>query len=495
MKKIITIHIFILTLLFGATPFSFAQQVHRGQISLPGELVQQGDQLHLNLDANLSGLDLSRNRAIMLTPVLVGPAGQRFEYPSILVNGKVRNKVYNRALALDDETRYMQSRYYAVLQSNDRTNRSLTYTQTIPFQDWMADAHLDLREDFYGCSGDWQQLIVERIINDVRLDRVAYDFTSVPAYIQPDVELEKRRNEQWEAYLEFPVSQTVILPDFRNNQAELSRLRNGLENVRSDNNLRVNRIDITGYASPEGSVALNERLSQGRADAMKNYLTSNMGFQRDIYNVTRGGEDWAKLERLVQESSLIDREEILSIIRNTADAETRQSRIASLKGGAPYRQLLSEYYPQLRRVLCVVHYTVRGFSVEEGKEIIQSRPQQLSLDEMFQIANSYPQGSDAYNNVFDIAVRMFPDDPVANLNASSIALSKGDYVSAKRYLDKADTSTAAYQNNLGIYYLLQEDYGNARNAFTRASQMGIDAGRQNLDQLQKKIESEKIEIR
>lgn len=149
MKKIITIHIFILTLLFGATPFSFAQQVHRGQISLPGELVQQGDQLHLNLDANLSGLDLSRNRAIMLTPVLVGPAGQRFEYPSILVNGKVRNKVYNRALALDDETRYMQSRYYAVLQSNDRTNRSLTYTQTIPFQDWMADAHLDLREHSY----------------------------------------------------------------------------------------------------------------------------------------------------------------------------------------------------------------------------------------------------------------------------------------------------------------------------------------------------------
>lgn len=208
-----------------------------------------------------------------------------------------------------------------------------------------------------------------------------------------------------------------------------------------------------------------------------------------------GGEDWTKLEKLVEGSSLADKNEILAIIRNTADLDTRQSRIASLNGGAPYRQLLSEYYPQLRRVLCVVHYAVRGFSVEEGKEIIKTRPQQLSLDEMFQIANSYPQGSESYNEVFDVAVKMFPEDPVANLNTSSIALAKGDYASAKRYLDKADTSTAAYQNNLGIYYLLQEDYGNARNAFTSASQMGSEAGRQNLDQLQKKIESEKIEIR
>ncbi|MCC8096680.1 MAG: DUF3868 domain-containing protein [Tannerellaceae bacterium] len=483
-----------MTLLLAATPFTFAQQAHRGQISLPGELVQQGNQLYLNLDADLTSLDLDRNRALVLTPVLVG-AGKRIEYPSILVNGKVRNKAYHRALALDDDTRYAQSRYYAVLQSNGRNHRRLTYTHAIPYEDWMADAHLDLQEDFYGCSGDWQQITIERIINEVKLDRVDYNFTSVPAYIQPDVETEKRRNEQWEAYLKFPVSQTVILPDFRNNQAELTRLREGLETVRSDNNLRVNRIDITGYASPEGSVALNERLSQGRADAMKNYLTSHMGFQRDVYHVTRGGEDWTKLEKLVEGSSLADKNEILAIIRNTADLDTRQSRIASLNGGAPYRQLLSEYYPQLRRVLCVVHYTVRGFSVEEGKEIIKTRPQQLSLDEMFQIANSYPQGSESYNEVFDVAVKMFPEDPVANLNASSIALAKGDYASAKRYLDKADTSTAAYQNNLGIYYLLQEDYGNARNAFTRASQMGSEAGRQNLDQLQKKIESEKIEIR
>ena len=55
------------------------------------------------------------------------------------------------------------------------------------------------------------------------------------------------------------------------------------------------------------------------------------------------------------------------------------------------------------------------------------------------MANSYEIGSDEYNNVFDIAVRMFPNDPVANLNAANIAMGAGDYASAKNYLAKGGT--------------------------------------------------------
>ncbi|MFR7875402.1 MAG: hypothetical protein ACLU4J_02820 [Butyricimonas paravirosa] len=45
----------------------------------------------------------------------------------------------------------------------------------------------------------------------------------------------------------------------------------------------------------------------------------------------------------------------------------------------------------------------------------------MSLDEMYHIANSYPQKS-GFRNVFEIAVRTYPNDPVANLNAAAIAL-------------------------------------------------------------------------
>ena len=43
---------------------------------------------------------------------------------------------------------------------------------------------------------------------------------------------------------------------------------------------------------------------------------------------------------------------------------------------------------------------------------------------MFAVANSYEIGSDEYDNVFDIAVRMFPNDPVANHRAANIAMGK-----------------------------------------------------------------------
>ena len=44
---------------------------------------------------------------------------------------------------------------------------------------------------------------------------------------------------------------------------------------------------------------------------------------------------------------------------------------------------------------------------------------------MYLAAQEMEIGSEEYNETFDIAVRMFPDDEVANLNAANIAMSRG----------------------------------------------------------------------
>ena len=85
-------------------------------------------------------------------------------------------------------------------------------------------------------------------------------------------------------------------------------------------------------------------------------------------------------------------------------------------------------------------YTIRNFSVEEAKELIYTDPKQLSLDEMFRVAQTYEPGSDQYNEVFEIAVRMYPDDPVSNLNAANTAIGNKQLAQAKRYLSKAADS-------------------------------------------------------
>ena len=54
------------------------------------------------------------------------------------------------------------------------------------------------------------------------------------------------------------------------------------------------------------------------------------------------------------------------------------------------------------------------------------RPQNLSLNEMYLVANTYSNGSREFINVFETAVRLFPEDDVAKLNAAIAALSRGD---------------------------------------------------------------------
>lgn len=75
-----------------------------------------------------------------------------------------------------------------------------------------------------------------------------------------------------------------------------------------------------------------------------------------------------------------------------------------LRGGVPYRYMLKYIFPSLRVAICKVNYEIKNFNLDEAKEIIKTRPQNLSLNEMFMVANSYPKGSQEFIDVFETAV-------------------------------------------------------------------------------------------
>ena len=77
-----------------------------------------------------------------------------------------------------------------------------------------------------------------------------------------------------------------------------------------------------------------------------------------------------------------------------------------------------------------------NFDVEQGRIIIRENPKYLSLNEMYQVANSYPKGSKGLCRCIYIAVRMYPADAVANLNAAAVALSQKDINTALKYMEK-----------------------------------------------------------
>ena len=479
MKKIL---IYSVLCLIAALPVS-AQKFYKDAINITNaSLWQQGESLYINMQMDMRNLKVSNDRTLTLTPVLTGP-DNNVVLPEIVINGRRRQKAYLRAMALDKATN-MEIPY--------NTQEVLNYTQVIPYEPWMENAYLNLEEDLCGCGGHQEVLTQEMIMNGVSTEtkRLAA-LQPVPSYIQPKAEVVKARSEQYEAHLDFPVGKSVILPDFMNNQTELRNIREMFNKVQNDKKLTITGVYIEGFASPEGPLKLNEQLSKSRAEALKKYLSVHEQIPANLYNVSFGGENWEGLVKALEASNIKEKTEFLNIIRNTSDIAHRKEEIKRVGGGAPYRTMLKELYPALRKVNCRIDYTIANFKVDEGKEIIKTQPQYLSLNEMYLVANSYPKGGDDFIKVFDIAVRMYPNDEVANLNAAAVSLTKKDLENAIKYMDKANHQTAEFINNVGVYNFLNGDVQRAVAAFNQAAQMGNEAAKANLQQLQQILNMKK----
>ncbi len=301
---------------------------------------------------------------------------------------------------------------------------------------------------------------------------VIYDPALSASFVTPDVEEVKVRSELGKAYLDFAAGRSDIAPNIKNNAAELQKLNALIESVSSNPDATITGIVITGYASPDGNYATNMTLSERRAQALRNHIGATYGLPQNLFSVYGVGEDWVGLEKLVEQSDFSQKEQILSIIGNVGLFDGRERQLMALDGGAIYSRMKTELFPELRRVEYTLEYTVIPFTIEKGKEVIKTRPGDLSLNEMFLIANTYQPGSEAFNEVFEIAARIFPDSDVANINAATIALNRKDADSAARYLAKVKTQDAAYWNNLGLLQWLQGDKAAAAESFAKAGTLG-----------------------
>lgn len=217
---------------------------------------------------------------------------------------------------------------------------------------------------------------------------------------------------------------------------------------------------------------------------MKKYIQQLYQFESDVITTDYEPEDWAGLRRYVEQSNLEHRTEIIALIDSNLEPDAREWKIKS-SYPAEYRFLLQNCYPALRHTDYRIAYTIRSYSdVEEIKRIMRERPQKLSLNEFYLVAQEYVPGTDDFTEVFETAVRMFPDDVIANLNAANAAIRRGDLTGAKRYLAKAGNSPEAVYAR-GALAIKQKDYDNARRYMSEAKSLGLTQAGITLEQLEK----------
>ena len=392
-----------------------------------------GDRLIIDMKLALDELSLSANRSLVCTPLIERGDSVR-ALPPVIVNGR------NRQIQYDRSGRDAAANGEFVLRRYNGKEQTFDYHASIPFAKWMERSEVSLVVDFCGCgwealSNDKSPLFPIRIAEPVVLRPLL-------AYVTPEAERVKERVKEGRAFLDFPVNRTEIYPEYRDNPSELRKILETVSSVKEDPYATITEVYIKGFASPEGTYKHNTYLAEHRAKALIEYVKGLYHFEQARFTVDFEPEDWAGLEKRVENSSLADKEELLAIIRADApkDYDRREAKLKALNGGASYRVLLRDIYPALRHSDYAVRYTIRSFTVEEARELIYSDPRQLSLNEMFRVAQTMEPGSDAYREVFEIAVRMYPDDPVSNLNAALTAIDAGRLESAHRYLAKTSDS-------------------------------------------------------
>lgn len=306
------------------------------------------------------------------------------------------------------------------------------------------------------------------------------------SFVVPEVEEIKRRSESGKAYLDYVVNKSVIDPQFKNNAAELQRIYDMITEVQDDPDATITQFEIIGYASPDGRASYNQELSEKRAEGLRKHLSQKLGYTNGLFAVSGVGEDWGTFAQLMQDFSISQKDAILSIIDSADDVDLKERKLAAL--GAPYKRLKDEIFTKLRRTDYELHYTVLPFTIEKGKEVLKTKPSSLSLNELFLIANTYEMGSPEFNEVFETAARLFPNDDTANLNAAASALRRGDKESAANYLSKVKETSAAFYNNRAVLNGLLGEWGEAAADLEQARRAGDPEAAANIEELNKRQE-------
>ena len=459
----------------------FAQETEGGKILVNNQsiLIDDNKQVVVTMDITLPGsLDVATDNVFTNTPILKDSSGTHVEnLPTVWVYGRDRYIIHDRANDIPSDA-------YTVFKRARHTDQTFDYTTKINYEKWMHGAYLELFSEMKGCAGCKEEENT-MYITSAYLER--YTVQPKVVFVEPQVEEIKNRTEHGRAYLDFPVNKITIYPEYRRNPDELREIKRTIDVVKNDENVKITGIHIDGYASPEGGYRNNARLAQGRAEALKKYVMGEYEFAEEIFKVTSTPEDWEGLKKYVEENNIADKDEILAII-NGLNGENHDAKEAKIKREFPqtYAKLYKEIYPGLRHSDYLVFYTVRAFDIEEAKRIIKERPQQLSLQEMYLVAQTYEHGSAEFKEVFDVAVRMFPQDPTANINAAAMELEQGNLNGAVRFLQKSSQNEGATLNNYGVLKLLQGDLDAAESYFKKAQEAGIEEAAANLQEVVKK---------
>ena len=302
--------------------------------------------------------------------------------------------------------------------------------------------------------------------------------------------------ELTEADIKFLIQQSNLRSSETRSEA-IKALQAAIKDADKDEKKAINKLEVSGYASPDGGMDLNEKLAQNRKKVAQDFL--KQGLKKDKVKAEVGGEvtaeDWAGFQAAVEQSNMQNKDLVLRVLSMYSDPEEREAQIKNLS--EVYDVLKQEILPALRRSRLILVTDLIGKSDEEISALAKNDPAQLSVEELLYAATLttnkgekmaiYQKAAELYgdyrayngmgelyfadNNIAEArrcyakALEIQPNDPDVNYNAGVAAMADNDLAKAEEYLGKAGGTSANLSAAMGTLYTKKGDYAAAKKAY------------------------------
>ena len=302
--------------------------------------------------------------------------------------------------------------------------------------------------------------------------------------------------ELTEADIKFLI-QSAEVRSSQTRSEEMKALQAAIKDAKEADRKEINKIEVAGYASPDGGMDLNEKLAQNRQKAAAKFLQRDLKKNKVANTIESNitAEDWEGFQKAMENSNIQDKDLVLRVLSMYSDPEEREKQIKNLS--AVYGDIKEDILPALRRSRLILTTDLIGKSDDEIMALAKEDPAQLSVEELlyavtltedkaekmalFQKAAELYNDYRAWNGMGQLyfeagnyaeagrcylkALEIEPNDPDVNYNAGVLYIAVNDLQKAEYHLGKAAGTKGDLDAALGTLYTQKGDYAAAKRAY------------------------------
>ena len=308
------------------------------------EFRKQDNFLILNAKIEMNAATVTRYQGLTITFGIETPDSLLL-LPTFTVLGRNREAVI---------TRFFENRNidYLPFEVEPKSDTSFLYSVKIPYREWFDNARLSVRHEVGSYRG-------HNVVTHFRMsDRVEREIA--PLEVTKIIVAEEREPlvAQPTAQVGFLVDCIVINPALFDNARELTAIEQAIRTVTNNPDAALLRIHLKGFASPEYRYEHNHRLARNRTLALKQHIKNQFNLPDNVFRISYVAEDWHGLVEMMQDVDVPHKNEVLEIINTVGIFDGREEKLRALENGVPFRYMLDNLFPALRRTEFKIEYTI-----------------------------------------------------------------------------------------------------------------------------------------